>query len=214
MYLGEVSAVVTVGLNVTVLSPGNGVLSLGIPWSLVSVADLCLNVFMEAEIVKVGTVEARMAEAGTTEVGTVEPGKVGNSMVRDTKVRVAKEAGFGDTKVGEALDRKYPTSIATAPSGASQLMGYGANVVLHPRCTASSQSSLLVGASVETGVEAVGTVEAVGAVEAGGTVEALGTVEAVGTVAAGTIGVGNIAAGTVEMGTNEAGTVKVGMVEA
>ena len=69
-----------------------------IPWSVVSVQDLWLVVFMEAEIVRVGTVEARTAEAGTTEVGTVEAGKVGNSVVRHTmvgvtKVRVAKEAG-------------------------------------------------------------------------------------------------------------------------
>ena len=123
MFLGEYSAVVTVGLVVTVLSPGNVKLLLVIPWVLVSVTDLWLNVFMEAEIVKVGTVEARTAEAG----------QVGNSMVRDTKVRVAKEAGCGDTKVVEALDRKYPTAIATAPSGGSQLTGYGAHAVVHPR---------------------------------------------------------------------------------
>ena len=64
----------------TVLSPGNVKLLLVIPWVLVLVTDLWLNVFMEAEIVKVGTVEAsRTADAGTTEVGTVEAGKVGNS---------------------------------------------------------------------------------------------------------------------------------------
>ena len=80
VFLGEYSAVVTVGLVVTVLSPGNVKLLLVIPWVLVSVTDLWLNVFMEAEIVKVGTVEARTAEAG----------QVGNSMVRDTKVGVAK----------------------------------------------------------------------------------------------------------------------------
>ena len=75
MFLGEYSAVVTVGLVVTVLSPGNVKLLLVIPWVLVSVTDMWLNVFMEAEIVKVGTVEARTAEAG----------QVGNSMGRDTK---------------------------------------------------------------------------------------------------------------------------------
>ena len=52
VHLGEDSAVVIVRLNVTALSPGNGVLLLGIPWSLVSVADLCLNVLVEAEIVQ------------------------------------------------------------------------------------------------------------------------------------------------------------------
>ena len=129
VFLGEYSAVVTVGIIVTVLSPGNGKLLLVIPWSLVSVADLCLSVPMEAEIIKVGTVEA--AEVGTVEaaeVGTVEAGNVS-----DTKVRVAKVAGCGDTKVGEALDTKCPTAIATAPSGGSQLTGYGAHAVVHPR---------------------------------------------------------------------------------
>ena len=121
VFLGEYSAVVTVGIIVTVLSPGNGKLLLVIPWSLVSVADLCLSVPMEAEIIKVGTVEA-------AEVGTVEAGNVS-----DTKVRVAKVAGCGDTKVGEALDTKCPTAIATAPSGGSQLTGYGAHAVVHPR---------------------------------------------------------------------------------
>ena len=48
MFLGEDSAVVIVGIIVMVLSPRNGKLLLVVPWSLVSVPDLCLNDLIKA----------------------------------------------------------------------------------------------------------------------------------------------------------------------
>ena len=51
-----------------------------------------------------------------------------------------------EAKVGEALDTKYPTATATAPSGTSQLMGHGANAVVHRRYIVSfcSSSSVII----------------------------------------------------------------------
>jgi len=100
----------------------------------VSVQDLWLDVFMDAEIVRVGTVKARTAEAGTTEVGTVEAGKVGNSMVRHTmvgvtKVRVAKEART--MKAGTVAAGR----VLLGENGAVVTVGFKTNVLSPGICS-------------------------------------------------------------------------------